>query len=506
MDNLKTIITTFTKEDQREFTAFVKRQRKTKNRKDLELFVIFNQEKEYKPKAIVAKLYPESNNQVAYHALRKRLMRHLMDFVVLKRMEEDTSTNSSIMGMISLARYLLDKGSERLAWIFLHKAEKSATEAELFDLLNSIYNLQIEHAQSEFADPLKDIIQKYEENKQKADEDERANIANSVIKQQLQQIRLEGTNIDFDPIIKKVLAHYNLTQAVSKRPRLLYKLMSIARSAVLVKKDFYAFAPYLISQYEQLEKNHGFASSQQFYRLSMLYMIAHVLYRSKRFDDSISYLEQLKSELDRIKGYHDTFYPKYALLLAANYAFSYQSDKAVTITEELLNKHHNLLETKDELNAIVSLGLYYFHMQQYRKVVECVVKLNHSDQWYEKKMGKEWVMKKNICEMIFYYDYGDYDIAFNRLRSIERNYKDVFKREHYQNALNFLKLIKVFFDRPDLVSKPEFIEKVDNTLEFLPFEEEDLQAVSFYAWLKSKMVKKNYYEVLLELAHSTDND
>ncbi|MGB0525498.1 MAG: hypothetical protein ACPGJS_21155, partial [Flammeovirgaceae bacterium] len=445
MDNLKTIIETFSKEDQREFSAFVKRQRKTKNRKDLELFRILKQSKSYKPKEIVAMLYPESYNQVAYHALRKRLMRHVIDYVVLKRMEEDTSTSSSIMGMISLARYLFDKGRERIAWMFLHKSEKSALEAEFFDLLNTIYNLQIEHAQSEFADELSIIIKKYEENKQKADEDERANIANSVIKQQLRRLQLSGQTMDFDEVIQDNLRKYNLEEAVSQRPRLLYKLMSIARSAVLVKKDYYDFAPYIINQYELLEKNHGFAPSQQFYKLSLLHMIAHVLYRSKRFSDSIHYLDQMKLELDRMKGFHETFYPKYALLLAANYAFNYQSDKAAGILENLLNKHHKLLETKDELNAIINLGLYYFHQEKYKKVVECVLLLNHSDQWYEKKMGKEWVLKKNLCEMFFYYDYGDYDLAFNKLRSIERNSKDFFKQANYQNALNFLKLIKSFF-------------------------------------------------------------
>lgn len=504
MDNLKTIIETFSLEDQREFAAFVKRQRKTKNRKDLELFKILVQPKSYKPKEIVALLYPLKPNKVAYHALRKRLMRHVMDFVVLKRMEEDSSTSSSIMGMISLARYLFDKGSERIAWLFLHKAEKSANEAEFFDLLNTIYNLQIEHAQSEFADELFEIIKKYDDNKRKADEDERANIANSVIKQELKSLRISGKNMDFDQVIKDNLEKYNLTAAVSERPRLLYNLMSIARSAVLVKKDFHAFAPYIIEQYELLEQTHGFASSQQFYKLSLLHMISHVLYRSKRFDDSINYLMIMEQELNSIKGYRETFYPKYALLLAANYAFNRQSDKASVILEELLNKNGKLLETKDELNAIINLGLYYFHQEQYKKVVECVIRLNHSDQWYEKKMGKEWVMKKNLCEMIFYYDYGNYDLAFNRLRSIERNFKDFFKQANYQNALSFLKLIKSFFDRPDLVSKPEFLDKVDGSLKFLPFEEEDLQAVSFYAWLKSKMVKRKYYDVLIELAHSLD--
>jgi hypothetical protein len=65
----------------------------------------------------------------------------------------------------------------------------------------------------------------------------------------------------------------------------------------------------------------------------------------------------------------------------------------------------------------------------------------------------------------------------------------------------FIQLIKLLFKDPNLVSKPDFMDKVDGTLQFLPFEEEDLQAVSFYAWLKSKMTKKGYYETLLSLTN-----
>ncbi|MFT5619573.1 MAG: hypothetical protein ACI85I_002819, partial [Arenicella sp.] len=141
MDNLKTIIETLSAEDKREFTVFIRRQKKSKNRKDFELFKILQEKKDYKAKEVVAKLYPEKPNTVAYHALRKRLIRHLLDFIVLKRMDEDTSSASSVMGMISMSQYLLGKGRHKLAWQFLKKGEKQAQESEQFHLLNTIYNL-----------------------------------------------------------------------------------------------------------------------------------------------------------------------------------------------------------------------------------------------------------------------------------------------------------------------------------------------------------------------------
>ena len=499
MDKLKVIISTLSADDVREFAAFAKRQKKSKNRKDLELFKLFLQKKKLKPQDIVEKLYPDTHNQVAYHALRKRLLKQLIDFVVLKRMEADTSTASSTMGLISMSRYLFDMGQDQIAWQFLQKAEKSAMASEHFDLLNTIYNIEIERADSSLEVDLSEVIKKWKENKELALADERANIANSVIKRELKIISRQGQDLDFDRIIQQVLAEYQLNEAVSKHPRLFYNLMSIARSAVVVKKDYHAFAPYLVEQYQQFVTQKGFASAHRYYKLSLLSMIAHVLYRSKQFDESIRFLQELREELEVSRGHYHQFYPKYVLLHAANLAFLGKSDASIQMLEVTLQDMKLSINEKDKLNIWVNLGLYYFQQQEMDKVVEVYRTLNHSDQYYEKVMGKEWAVKKSLCEMMFHYDFGNIDLAFNKLRAIERNYAKVFAQGKYANAKSFLKLIKSFFDQPILVSKPEFMEKVDSTLEFLPFEEEDLQAVSFYAWLKAKMLKSSYYEALLQL-------
>ena len=505
MDKLKIIIDTLSNEDVREFNAFVKRQKKSRNRKDLELFELLRKKHKRlpRPKEMVALIYPETQNQVAYHALRKRLMKHLTDFIVLKRMEEDNSATSSVMGMISLSLYLFDMGQTQLAWQFLNKAENTAQAGEHFDLLNNIYNIQITHADAHNAGLLQEVIAKWKANKTHAEEDERANVASSVIKGELNRIRLQGRDFDFDSVIQQVLIDYKLTEAVSKRPRLFHSMMSIARSAVLVKKDYHAFAPFLEKQYEQFLRQRGFAQSQLYYQLNLLYMLAHVFYRSKKFEHSIMYLDQLHRLItSHKKTYFSLFYPKYVLLLAANLAFAGKSSQAITLlTEALTNHKTSPFSEKDEMNAWLNLGLYHFHLGHMEQVVACSLRLHKSDQFYEKRMGKEWVIKKNLCEMMFQYDFGNIDLAFNKMRAIERNYVNVFTQQKYQNARKFLKLIKAFFDQPNLVSKAEFIEKVDASLEFLPFEEEDLQAVSFYAWLKSKMMKCSYYEALLHLTH-----
>ena len=69
----------------------------------------------------------------------------------------------------------------------------------------------------------------------------------------------------------------------------------------------------------------------------------------------------------------------------------------------------------------------------------------------------------------------------------------------YQRVKIFLKLVKEVVLDPTVLKSASFKEKVDASFEWLPIEEEDIQAMSFYAWLKSKMQRRPFYDVLLEI-------
>ncbi|SIR02847.1 hypothetical protein [Pontibacter lucknowensis] len=503
MDDLKITLETLGEEDRRELGIFIQRQKKKKSRKDLALYKLLLQEKNYTPEQLIARLYPDEPNPVAYYALRKRLTRHLTDFIMLKRMEEDSTAASSIMGLLSLARYLFDARVERLAWHYLLKAEKMATANEQYDLLNTIYNLQIEKADSEFAEDLEQIIARRNQNKLAADEVERANIASSIINQRLQAVRRQGRDLHFDRIIQEVLASYNLTEAVSKRPLLLYKLMSIARSAVLARKDFLSFEPYIISQYQETEQKYGFIKAHQYYKLSLLYMIAHVLYRNKKFVESIHYLALLHNSMSGDgKNHYATFYPRYIFLMVANLVFLRNNEEAIGLMEKLLYKSKVHLSQRDQLTALLGLSFNYFAQGAFGKANRVLLGIKRSDKWLEQTMGREWVLKKKMGELILQYELGNEDLVLNKIRSFERTFKDLLQQPAYYNVKQYLQLIKHMVDQPALVASEAFFQQVEQSLEFESFENTDIQAMSFYAWLKAKMLRRPYYDVLLELAQS----
>ena len=145
MDHLVETIAILTDEERREFRAFIQRRRSKKERKDLELFDILASQDELKPREIAGKLYgkPMLN---AYHTLRKRLVKELLDFTMLKSMDEDNTSYSTLLGMLAMARRLIDKNRADIARRYLDKAEQLALQTETFDLLDNIYNLKIRYA------------------------------------------------------------------------------------------------------------------------------------------------------------------------------------------------------------------------------------------------------------------------------------------------------------------------------------------------------------------------
>lgn len=68
----------------------------------------------------------------------------------------------------------------------------------------------------------------------------------------------------------------------------------------------------------------------------------------------------------------------------------------------------------------------------------------------------------------------------------------------YSRVKTFVGLIRYYINYPEKVATQEFYDKVYSEIERLPTDREDLLAMAFFCWLKAKMKKASYYEVLVE--------
>jgi hypothetical protein len=515
MDDLRLTLQTLPPDDRRDLAQFIQWQRRrTTGRQDLRLLALLLRPKEYKSEELIAKLYPDEPNPVAYYALRKRLLRQLTDFLLLRQRQHDATAATPVRGQLSLAQYLFDAGVPRLAWAMLRKAEKLALDNEQYEPLNAVYNVQIQYAGSPYAEPLAAIIERRHRNKKAADEEERAGIADALLRQRLRQARLHGRGaVPVDELVRDILAEYHLQEAFARSPSLLTRLLSIARSAMLVRGDFATFAPFIERCYRLMERRHGFAPAHRGYQLRLLYMLAHALYRTRRFGESVAYLEQAQAVLAAAPGrQHAETGPRLTFLLAANYAFLNRNKDSIKLLDDALKAQPPLLPA-EQLTARLQLTFHYFAEGKFAKASQTLSSLDRTDHWLEQHLGLEWLLNHNIGELLIQLELGNPDMALVRLRAIERRLHEQFPATAatadtpavplggpYQAVVRYLELVREIIDDPAVAATPAYAEKVATIPAFLSDEQEDLQVLSFFAWLRARVLGRPYYEVLLEVA------
>jgi hypothetical protein len=146
--------------------------------------------------------------------------------------------------------------------------------------------------------------------------------------------------------------------------------------------------------------------------------------------------------------------------------------------------------------------MIHFQQGELQAAQRIMSRFQHSDLWYERHIGQEWVLNKKYMEILLHIELGNTDLVDSRINSLVRKYEKLFKTENVAYVLPFLKLVKQYEEQPSIAATEEFHAKVEKAIEWKPLQEEDIFLSSFYAWLKAKMEKRDLYEVTIELANA----
>jgi hypothetical protein len=206
----------------------------------------------------------------------------------------------------------------------------------------------------------------------------------------------------------------------------------------------------------------------------------------------------LKEEINRypIKE-KNKYYGLYISLLSSVYSLTGKNVSAITIQEEYL---HMFVSKNDEnyLNMCLNLVFYYFNAAQFKKANALLIQMYHSDDWYEKKMGKEWVMRKKLITCIVQYELGHDDLAIKTLHSLSKRYSSLFDLALYNKAKIFVSILKNYFENPNAFTVKDFEKLSLNKIFLTTAEQEEPKSIAFYCWLKAKIKKVDYYSLLLK--------
>ncbi|GAB7256416.1 hypothetical protein [Polaribacter sp. OB-PA-B3] len=498
MINLKEILETFTKENRKEFILYLEKKNKRKGVKNIQLVRLLLSDN-FSSTEISLKLYGKQN-KVALHALRKRLFKSLIDFTANLSMREENSIDIQLIKYILSARNFLKKGQIKVGYQILDKTENIANEHQLFTILNEIYHTKIEYAHLNKTLNFDNLISTFNDNQKQLFIEDNINIACGKIRISLAKYQQQKSKEDIKALIENILKEQNIIISDSLSFKSLYQIIQITSISTAQKFDYWNIEKFLVDTYSII-KHHKSKDKQLYYHIEVLYLIANVLFRSKKFTESKKYLKLMYFYMNEKKQkYYSDFAPNYHLLLSLNYNYNNQQEKAIELLEPYITKKN--ISLVSQLDILLSLIVYYYQSDSLQKAKNLLASLYHTDNWYIDQAGIVWTIKKNLIEILLHIDLGNIDLVDSRLISFKRNYSKHLSAINQERVISYLKLIEIYYKNPEIATTIEFYNRVEKSFNWIDRKNEDIFLMSFYAWLKAKMTTQNIYFVTLNLINN----
>lgn len=497
IDKLKSIISTLDAGDVSAFRSFIQRQKRKSGRLDLKLFEEMIRHPEQGGGEMMLRFYPNTSkkNRDAYHALRRRLFNHLVDFIAAVDKVEGKRNRAE--DFLDFSEYLFDHRSSELAWTYLLKAENAAADSDRYDVLNRIYMAQVERAHLDGAPRLSDIETSRALNRRQMEIEERLQLALAYMRLRIKQIRVDGRDLDPDQVLASVVRDYDLDDIVYEKPAWLFRFVQLVRNALVAKKEFLGLERFLKDNVQGLIRSE---ETPPFDLSRAQYFVAHAQYRNKRFSEARESLEQSRSAARQcLKRHRDMIRTTQTLLAAAIESFSGHNDMAIEILESAQHRTVFSKATPDRVNLYLNLAVNYFQAGRYEDASRVFGDFPNTDKWCVARMGREWMFKKEIIAMIIKVELKSIDAALSHIRRILKNYEDLFQLDKYRRVPIFLDYVKRWVDDPNAMQSEAVYDAMRADLVDRTHETEDLQAMTYFAWLKSKILGENYYKTLLDM-------
>jgi len=491
MNNNSTLFKLLSSQEAKLFIHFLTRRNKRLDTNNIALFKSVLKGKEEQIR--------NSMSTNAYNVMYMRLKNALLDFMANNIMESELTEEVQLIKQIVLARKLFTQKQLKLAFSILHKVEKQAKSINHYSILNEVYHTLIEYSHLDISEDQLLLFQKMEVNSKAFIAQERLNMVYA-------EIRLAFKNekdIDLKQILEEGYLKYNIPKNTAHNFKTLYQLAMIADITGTNSKDFHSIDLFFMDEVNEIAGGKLDSEAHLIYHIDLLYSIANIFFRKKEFKKSLAYLKRMLEQMNRSGGrYFDSRIMNYSTLVALNENFSGNYSVAEDVLDNVM-LNRNII--KEELGLpILTRTMIHFQQGELKQAKKQLSLLNHSESWYEKKNGLEWVLNKRFIEILLHIEFSDVDYVESRINSLIKKYGAYLKNNPDTQVISFLKLVKRFFNEPELVRSNEFKILVEDSISWKKYEQEDVFLMSYYAWLKSKMENRNVYAVTLEIINKVE--
>lgn len=475
MDTLSELISILNDNDSKDFKLYLKQKNKRNDVKNIELFSILKTVDINKLK----KLYGSDKKKDAYHSLRKRLHESLILFLSNKTFEKNNSEAHEALRLLVVSKFLLENNLYKPAFKCLQKAEKISEKLEQYSLLHEILQIKLQYAFLNDREKLEDLNDKIIKNQELLNKETRLNMAYAVLRQAFKNTQANGEIINLTDFIREISATYQLKPTDFFNYKSIYQILHLANEYAHIQQNFSLIETY-VKKAATIINQQSASNNQLYYHIHILYYLANFCFRNKLFIDSENYLNQMHTQMQQQNSmYLSLFWHKLVILESLNLHFTQNTEEALQkVTFELNN-----LPKKFSDEDVIDLQLceaFYLAKQNNKSALKSFSKLQHTDIWYEKKMGVVWTIRKNLIEVLMQAQFSNFDFAITRLQCFKNRYKKYLTQVNEQRIIDFVQLVEKYLLNPDIIHKQSFRDKII----FMQHQKEnqDVFSLSFINW------------------------
>jgi hypothetical protein len=433
----------------------------------------------------------------AYFGVRKRLNQKASEFIHALETEKDKTKAALVRSYLTLADRLLRFNKPSGAAQFLKKARTITIEKKNKELLDQILFTEVKNIEKFKSDADETILQ-WEENELKLRSKRRYEIVHARLRHELNKAKRAGVILDAAAITDSLYKEFKLTPEEAADPEIMRQLTSAARSAILSVKDYSKIEPFILRIYTRLEKRAAFTDNHISCQIEFLFMLVHAMYRNLKFAECKKWLAVMERQMDAHPTLSLLHQHRFISLKAEIEAYTGNNSAAIELLESTLKEKFAQEDESEYLNMKLNLAVCYFNADRWREANSILIQLPNDKALHVLTKGKEWILKKNMIQMIVQYELGHDDIAQSMLKLMQKNYNTMLRQPLYTLTGHFLKFTGRMVANRDVVDSPAFHQEVNAARRSWPKGKEDIHAISFFCWLKCKMLGRKYYEVLIE--------
>ncbi len=484
MNILQKIIATLNKEESRFFKIFASRTNSKKGRKDVLLFdYIKRHNEDYDESFIAKKLYKDNKN--AFYQLKNRLFKDLNKSMMLQHLPRQKDIHT--LQFVLLSRIYKRKGDVDLSFYYLKKAESKALEIEAFELLAIIYAEIIKLSYDMVSIDVEKYIAKQKENKLKLDQIQEIDQILAVASYRIKTAQnFSGKNDAVLNVLEKAVKEFAKNKDIPKSPKFRFKVYLTISRILLQKHDFAALEDYLLHTYTEFTNDKIFNKTNHEHKLMMLIYLTNCLYKTRKLKKSLAFAEVLKKGMDEYGGFlRDKFLFYYYNALVINYSVL-DKKEALKILEEA--RRNPVIKQLPTYTVFIYLNtaLIYFDQGKYRMAIKNLSRLLLHNDFVD--IGKSFQFKIHIASLIIRFELGDFDTIENRLKYIQRVYKEILESNDFKRDIELIEIISKLIYCNNLQQDKNLLTQVktlataidDNTAD-------DVDVINYNLWLKSKL-------------------